>query len=183
MIFVDNPFFIERYPHYEPKKIIFNPPATIVYWTDGTKTVVKCSPHDTYNKRTGFIFCFIKRMFNNNSNKFNKFIKTWYYGLQKNPCVVDMTDDKKKKIKHINYNDTCLWFTADHIHYSPVTISDVEFSFTTDDDRLWVTVDHNYKLFNINDIDFSFTNEKSDKKNSKKDTNNSKKDKKNGDNR
>ena len=24
-------------------KIIFNPPATIVFWEDGTKTVVKCS--------------------------------------------------------------------------------------------------------------------------------------------
>ena len=24
------------------KKVIFNPPATVVYWSDGSKTVVKC---------------------------------------------------------------------------------------------------------------------------------------------
>ena len=31
-------------PYYRPeiKNVIFNDPATIVFWTDGTKTVVKC---------------------------------------------------------------------------------------------------------------------------------------------
>lgn len=30
------------------KKVIFNNPATIVYWKDGTKTVVKCSNNELY---------------------------------------------------------------------------------------------------------------------------------------
>ena len=34
-------------------KVIFNNPATIVYWLDGTKTVVKCQPGDVYSKETG----------------------------------------------------------------------------------------------------------------------------------
>ena len=32
------------------KKVIFNDPATIVLWDDGTKTVVKCSEGDTYSE-------------------------------------------------------------------------------------------------------------------------------------
>lgn len=30
------------------EKVIFNKPATIVYWKDGTKTVVKCSNNELY---------------------------------------------------------------------------------------------------------------------------------------
>lgn len=30
------------------KKVIFNKPATIVYWKDGTKTIVKCSNNELY---------------------------------------------------------------------------------------------------------------------------------------
>ena len=29
------------------RKVIFNDPATIVLWSDGSKTVVKCGPEDT----------------------------------------------------------------------------------------------------------------------------------------
>ena len=32
------------------KKVIFNDPATVVIWDDGTKTVVKCSEGDTYSE-------------------------------------------------------------------------------------------------------------------------------------
>lgn len=32
------------------KKVIFNDPATIILWKDGTKTVVKCQEGDTYDK-------------------------------------------------------------------------------------------------------------------------------------
>ena len=37
------------------KDVIFNDPATIVIWKDGTKTVVKCQTEtgDTYNKELG----------------------------------------------------------------------------------------------------------------------------------
>ena len=35
------------------KKLIFDYPATIVYWYDGTKTVVKCREGETFDKETG----------------------------------------------------------------------------------------------------------------------------------
>lgn len=51
-----------------PTKIIYNPPATIVFWTDGTKTVVKCSADDEYNEYYGFLCALGKKMFGTNSH-------------------------------------------------------------------------------------------------------------------
>lgn len=31
------------------RKVIFNDPATVVLWSDGTKTVVKCGPEDKFD--------------------------------------------------------------------------------------------------------------------------------------
>lgn len=47
----------------EIKKVIFNDPATIVYWTDGTKTVVKAGKDDIFDKETGLAMAIAKRVF------------------------------------------------------------------------------------------------------------------------
>lgn len=44
------------------RDVIFNPPATIVFWEDGIKTVVKCSKDDTYDPERGFELAFLKRV-------------------------------------------------------------------------------------------------------------------------
>ena len=41
-----------------PYHIIFNPPATIVFWKDGTKTVVKCAKGEKFDPYTGFCYAF-----------------------------------------------------------------------------------------------------------------------------
>lgn len=51
------------------KKVIFNAPATIVLWNDGTKTVVKCSENDTFDPEKGLAFCFLKKLLGNNYYK------------------------------------------------------------------------------------------------------------------
>ena len=59
------------------EKVIFNDPATIVYWKDGTKTVVKCQDGDVYDQEKRLAMCVTKKFFGNkgNFNKvFNKFI-------------------------------------------------------------------------------------------------------------
>lgn len=66
---------------YEPDcveitKVIFNDPATIVIWADGTKTVVKCQPGDTYSKETGLALCIAKKYLGNKGN-FNEVFKKW----------------------------------------------------------------------------------------------------------
>lgn len=47
------------------KKVIFNAPATIVLWNDGTKTVVKCSEDDIFDPEKGLAFCFLKKLLGN----------------------------------------------------------------------------------------------------------------------
>ena len=59
-----------------PKKVIFNGPATIVMWQDGTKTIVKCQEGDTYDKEKGFAIAIIKRLFDDTSY-FNTIFKSW----------------------------------------------------------------------------------------------------------
>ena len=46
----------------EVDKVIFNEPATIVMWKDGTKTVVKCHPDDCYDPEKGFLLCCAKKL-------------------------------------------------------------------------------------------------------------------------
>ena len=61
---------------FTPKKVIFNEPATIVLWGDNTKTVVKCSPNDTYDKEKGLALCYMKKLFGND-NRFHKKFTEW----------------------------------------------------------------------------------------------------------
>ena len=52
----------------EVKKVIFNDPATIVYWKDGTKTVVKCQKGDDFDPEKGFAMAFLKKCWGNKGN-------------------------------------------------------------------------------------------------------------------
>ena len=57
------------------KNIKFNPPATIVFWTDNTKTVVKCNGED-YDPEKGLAMCICKKMLGNKGNYYEVF-KKW----------------------------------------------------------------------------------------------------------
>lgn len=58
-------------PDLEVEKVVYNPPATVVLWKDGTKTVVKCDSRDVYDKRTGLALCFMKKALGNKSRALN----------------------------------------------------------------------------------------------------------------
>lgn len=58
------------------KKVIFNKPATIVFWTDNTKTVVKCGENDIYEPEKGLAMAISKKMLGNKGN-FNEVFKKW----------------------------------------------------------------------------------------------------------
>ena len=70
--------FSKFYPsHYPPiKKVIFNDPATIVFWRDETKTVVKCQKDDKYDKMTGLAMAISKKAFGNKGRYYDIF-KKW----------------------------------------------------------------------------------------------------------
>lgn len=75
------------------EKVIFNPPATIVLWGDGTKTVVKCQGDkwckmwrdiigrcdkscEAYDREFGLAMCIAKKALGNKGNYYNEF-KRW----------------------------------------------------------------------------------------------------------
>ena len=74
------------------KNVRFNPPATIVFWTDNTKTVVKCNGED-YDPEKGLAMCICKKMLGNRGNYYEVF-KKW---LPKR----DDSDITQKVLQHI----------------------------------------------------------------------------------
>ena len=58
----------------EVKKAIFNDPYTIVLWSDGTKTVVKCQDGDEYDRERGVLACIAKRA-TGNTGRYNNLVK------------------------------------------------------------------------------------------------------------
>lgn len=80
-----------RKPIYKPyvdpmeiKDVIFNDPATIVFWADGTKTVVKRQEGDEFDPEKGLTMAIVKKIYGNKGSYCNK-IKKWtepYYEKQ-----------------------------------------------------------------------------------------------------
>lgn len=60
----------------EIKNVIFNDPATIVFWEDGTKTVVKCQDGDEFDPEKGLAMAIAKKAYGNKGSYCNK-IKKW----------------------------------------------------------------------------------------------------------
>lgn len=56
-------------------RAIFNDPATIVFWKDGTKTVVKAQKGETYDPEKGLAMAFSKKMFGNEGSYYDQFTK------------------------------------------------------------------------------------------------------------
>ena len=58
------------------KNVIFNDPATIVIWSDGVKTIVKCVDGDAFDPEKGLAMAIVKRVFGN-KGYYNNIIKKW----------------------------------------------------------------------------------------------------------
>lgn len=74
------------------RKVIFNDPATIVLWSDGTKTVVKCSPEDTFDMEKGLAMAIVKKMAGND-NRFHKVFKQYTKKKKKEPGSIGSISD------------------------------------------------------------------------------------------
>lgn len=60
----------------EIKNVIYNDPATIIFWGDGTKTIVKCQEGDIYDSEKGLAIAIAKKALGNKGN-FNDVFKKW----------------------------------------------------------------------------------------------------------
>lgn len=69
-------------------KVIFNNPATIVIWEDGSKTVVKCDC-ESFDPEKGLAMAIAKKALGNIGNYYETF-KTW---LPEQPKAVDILKD------------------------------------------------------------------------------------------
>lgn len=58
------------------ENVVFHDPATIVCWTDGTKTVVKCSEDEPFDPEKGLAMAISKKFLGNQGNYYNEF-KKW----------------------------------------------------------------------------------------------------------
>lgn len=68
-------------PYPGIKKVIFNNPATIILWNDGTKTIVKCNERDTYDPEKGFAMAISEKVLGSYTG-FKREMKKW----EDKPC-------------------------------------------------------------------------------------------------
>lgn len=89
------------------KDVIFNYPATIILWKDGTKTIVKAGEDEKYDPEKGFAMAVCKKMFGNEGNYykvFKEYVPTPYYIPKKNDIIVkdlDVAEETSKIIEDI----------------------------------------------------------------------------------
>ena len=77
-------------------KVLYNNPATVVWWSDGTITRNICPDDALYNPDTGLAFCWLKKMFN--SDDIAKLFHDWAMpdGEDGKNVIVSLKDVRKK---------------------------------------------------------------------------------------
>ena len=81
------------------KNVIFNDTATIVFWSDGTKTVVKCGENDIYDPEKGLAMAVAKKYLGTNkshSNYMDEFKKWLPKEEEPSDPIEDVVDSIKK---------------------------------------------------------------------------------------
>lgn len=77
------------------EKVIFNDPATIVFWSDGTKTVVKTQNGEKFDPEKGLAMAIAKRAFGNKGNYFNH-ISKWVDKYEEQKRIDKMLEDSSR---------------------------------------------------------------------------------------
>ena len=67
-LFLEKDLNVVKASTLTPERIIHSGPATIVFWNDKTKTVVKCSENDVYDEYEAFCAALAIKMFGSNSH-------------------------------------------------------------------------------------------------------------------
>lgn len=78
------------------EQVIFNEPATIVTFKDGTKVCVKACANDTFSKETGLIYAIVKRLYANDIDD-NGYLKSKGLGEKISKIVKNGFDQKEQE--------------------------------------------------------------------------------------
>ena len=86
------------------KKIMYKPPATIVFWNDGTKTVAVCEEGDAYNKELGFALCVLKKKYGNKKvhDMLDKYVHNVNRYSKSDGAMVREDKPKEKNVRKSN---------------------------------------------------------------------------------
>ena len=76
------------------KQVIFNDPATIVTFSDGTKVCVKANENDKFSKEVGLMYALVKRLYANDVDE-NGYLKSTGLGEKINKIIKNAVDQKK----------------------------------------------------------------------------------------
>lgn len=60
--FYGGSFYDQNFNLIYIKEVIYHDPATIVFWSDGTKTTAKCQAPDVYDPEKGVMMCTLKKL-------------------------------------------------------------------------------------------------------------------------
>lgn len=77
-------------------QVIYNDPATIVTFKDGTKVCVKASKGDTFNKETGLVYAVVKRLYANDVDD-GGYLRSRGLGEKINKIVSGSFDQKEQE--------------------------------------------------------------------------------------
>ena len=104
----------------EPTYIKYSGRATIVFWNDGTKTIVKLMEGDLFDETYGFAMAYLKKVFGSNS-KIKKMLKK-----VKAPKHSYKNAEKKLKEHYTNEEKKLLIKDIELIGFSKTHSSDLE---------------------------------------------------------
>ena len=79
------------------ESVIFNEPATIVTFSDGSKVCVKACSKDTFNKETGLIYAIIKRLYANEVERKTGYLRSTGLGEKIAKILKNAVDQKEKE--------------------------------------------------------------------------------------
>lgn len=65
---------------FKPTRVTFNGLTTIVFWSDDTKTIVRCGEEDVYDRERAVASAIAHRMFGS-KNQFKKFVASGYEAM------------------------------------------------------------------------------------------------------
>lgn len=114
-------FVKKEYPTCpEIKNVIFNPPATIIFWADGSKTVVKTQNGEEFDPEKGLSMAIAKKHFGNNGNYF-EVIKKWTEKCTSKKTVREPIKECKFTCEGAKINSDILNMMFENLTFRPKT--------------------------------------------------------------